>query len=509
MSGPAAAEPSGSIGQRVAVGAVWLVAWRMFTRGLGLISTLVLARILVPDDFGLIAMATTFAGAVDALSELGLADALVRRREADRRLYDTAFTMQAIRGAVTGAVVALGAYPASLLFGEPRLVPVLLVVAALAVAAGFDNIGIVEFRRALRFDMEFRLLLVPRLAQFVVTVAAAWLLQSYWALLLGIAVARLGRLAMTYVVHPYRPRLALSGWRELIGFSLWTWAASLATLAWDRGDAFILGPALGPAALGVYLLAAEIAVLPVTELVGPATRALFPGFAAAQHRGSDTVAAVLPVTVALMLLVTPLAIGISATSGYLVAGLLGPRWEEARPLIAVLAWVCAASPLSWVCATVLISSGNVRENFVAIGCAAVVKALLMLAAARTGRLDLAACAGVGSVLAESALFFWRLRGRGDTQWRRVLAPLARLAASSAVVIALLHASGLGWRPVTLAPVPALLLGVPLGAGSVALFAACHGALWWLAGRPEGPESRVGGMASHLLGILVGRLRRAR
>ena len=499
----AAAEVSGPIGQRVAVGAAWLVAWRMVTRGLGLVSTLVLARILVPADFGLIAMATTFAAAVDALSELGLADALVRRREADRRLWDTAFTMQAIRGVVTGAVVAAGAYPASLLFGEPRLVPVLLVVAALAVAGGFDNIGIVEFRRSLRFDMEFRLLLVPRVAQFAVTVAAALLFQSYWALLLGIAVARLGRLAMTYVVHPYRPRLALSGWRELVGFSFWTWALSIAYLALERGDAFILGPALGPAALGVYLIAAEIAVMPITEIMAPATRALFPGFAAAHHRGTDTFAAVPSVAATLLLLIVPLSIGVSATSGHVVTGLLGPSWDAARPLIAVFAWLCVMSAVNGVCSTVLMAHGRVRQTFSVIACSAALRAGVMLVAAQTQRLDLAAYAALACVLAELLLFLRLLRRCGDPRWRGSRGVLARILASGVLVVAALLASGLGWQRVDLPPWSALLTGIALGAATMALFALLQAALWWLAGRPDGPERRV----MHLIGGSVSSLRR--
>ena len=71
--------PTGSIGNRTVISAGWLVAWRMVTRALGLISTLLLARILVPADFGLIAMATVFSTSVAAMSELGVSDALIRR----------------------------------------------------------------------------------------------------------------------------------------------------------------------------------------------------------------------------------------------------------------------------------------------------------------------------------------------------------------------------------------------------------------------------------------------
>ena len=113
--------------------------------------TLVVARILVPADFGLVAMATAFSQSVDAFSEVGLRDALVRHPEEASGFYDTAFTMQVVRGFLTCAVVALAAPFAGYWFGEPRLGSILLVLAALAAASGFENIAIAEFRRNFRF----------------------------------------------------------------------------------------------------------------------------------------------------------------------------------------------------------------------------------------------------------------------------------------------------------------------------------------------------------------------
>src|SRR5688572_11834610 len=83
----------GSLSLRAAKGAGWVIAWRIATRNIGLLSILILARLLTPDDFGLVAIATGFIAAVDALSALGVQDALVREAKLDRELYDTAFTM--------------------------------------------------------------------------------------------------------------------------------------------------------------------------------------------------------------------------------------------------------------------------------------------------------------------------------------------------------------------------------------------------------------------------------
>ena len=146
-----------SLIRQTAIGATWMMAWRMVTRFLGLASTLVLARVLMPADFGLVAMATTFGAAVEALSQLGLQDALVRHRDGER-LMDTGFTLQLGRGLATGVVVAASAPAAAWWFTEPRLIPILMILAATSVVAGAENIGIIVFRRDMRFDKQFALL---------------------------------------------------------------------------------------------------------------------------------------------------------------------------------------------------------------------------------------------------------------------------------------------------------------------------------------------------------------
>ncbi len=507
MSSNADARP-GSISNRTVIGAGWMVAWRMVTRALGLVSTLVLARILVPADFGLIAMATSFSASVGALSELGVGEALVRRQENERGHYDTAFTMQAVRGTLTGAIIAAGAWAASDWFNEPRLLPVMFVLAALATTSGFENIGIVEFRRSLRFDMEFRLLFLPRIVGFCTTVTMAWLLRSFWALLIGITASQLTRVAMTYVVHPFRPRLALSHWRDLVGFSFWSWASSLVSLLWDRLDAFVLGPVLGPAKLGIYMIAGEIAVMPITELVSPASSALFPGLSMAQQRGTNPVGLVFSVTSAMLLIVVPLTIGVSATSGYVVAALLGPNWEAARPLIAIFVWLCIMSPFSLVCMTVLKATGAIRQHFVAIAGAVAFKVPVLYGVLQTGvRLEVAAAAAIACTAVECGLFLRQLRGRGGTRWRESIGGLLRITASGAFVTGVLVVSGLGWQPVSMASVPALLVGGTIGFATILLFAAAQLALWWGSGCPEGPEHRIVGLVTEALKSLKARKQR--
>ena len=487
------AEPGAgqSIAQLAAIGAGWLIAWRMMTRMLGLVSTLVLARLLVPGDFGLIAMATTFVAAVDSLSAMGIQDALVRRETNDRHMLNTAFTLQLLRALLTALVIFAAAIPVSQWFGEPRLLPIMLILGGVSAVGGLENIGVAEFRHGLRFDKEFRLLFMPRISSVVVTIGCAVVFRSYWALLAGVLTAKLLRLIMTYVAHPFRPRLSLRCWRDLVGFSFWSWASSLAYLIWDRVDLFIYGPILGTTTLGIYLLAEEIAVLPVTELVVPAAAALFAAVARAQDRGQDSIAMAVPIALTLALVTIPLAIGISATSGYAVASLLGPKWQAARPLISIFSVICVFAPFGFVSTTILVARGYVRRAFFGIVLASATKlVVLSIMSSVTTRPELFAYAGLGLTALQAVYFHLQLNSAQRIDLAPMVRPTMRLLAAALATVTVLFLTGLGWQPTDLSGVAALAVGIALGLATLVFFGAVQIAMWWLHGWPAGPESRL-------------------
>ena len=124
---------TGNLLKKTAGGAGWTIGWCAATRGMGFISTLVLARILVPADFGLVALAMSFSRAIDVLGEIGVQERLIRATRSDPYAYHTAFTINPIRGLVTAAVIALLAEPFAKFFDDPRLNSVVLLLALVMV----------------------------------------------------------------------------------------------------------------------------------------------------------------------------------------------------------------------------------------------------------------------------------------------------------------------------------------------------------------------------------------
>ena len=312
------------------------MAWRLGMRLLGLTSTLVLVRLIEPADFGIIALATSFMQTIDGMLTLGIEEAIIREAAPGRAFYDTAFTLNLLRGLSATLLVAAFAYPAANFFNDRRLGPILLFVACLPALDGLANIGAVDFRRNFAFQKEFAIMVLPKLCGMLAAICAAAMLHSYVAMLVGIGMNRTLRVVMSYIMHTYRPRLSLTAWRELSGYSAWTWLLSLAVLVRDRSDSLLLGRLMNTSAVGFYSVGAEVAALPTTELIEPLGRAAFSAFAAGRQQNPHVGETFLRLIGSAALLTLPAGVGLSLVAAPLVALALGHGWEQAVPVLRIL-----------------------------------------------------------------------------------------------------------------------------------------------------------------------------
>jgi lipopolysaccharide exporter len=324
------------INNRMAIGMVWMVAARLFDRSIGIVSTLFLARLLVPGDFGLVAMATALGGMLDLLGSFSFDMALIQKKDAERRHYDTVWTFNVLFGLATSCGLLLLTQPAAAFYHEPRLEGVMQVLALSYAIGAFANAGVVSFRKDLQFRQEFLLIFWRRVATFIPTLVAAWILRSYWALLMGMVLGRLVNVILSYTMNAYRPRFSFAATRELFHFSKWMLLNNALAFLRHDGCTFMIGKIFGSSTLGIYALSYEISNLPSSELVAPINRVSFPGYA--QLREPALIAkSYCKLLGMIALLIFPMGVGIAAVAEPLVLTLLGAQWREAIPLIAILA----------------------------------------------------------------------------------------------------------------------------------------------------------------------------
>ena len=470
---------------RTARGAGWVMAWRLGMRVLGLISTLVLVRLIQPADFGIIALATSFMQTIDGMLTLGTEEAVIREATPGRTFYDTAFTLNLLRGVSVGVLVAGAAFPAAAFFSEPRLGPILLFVACLPVLDGFANIGAVDFRRDFAFHKEFAIMVLPKLCGIVAAITAAVLLHSYIAMLFGMGVNRVLRVVMTYVMHPYRPALSLKSWRGLAGYSAWTWLLSIAILIRDRSDSLLLGRLMNTAAVGFYSVGAEIAALPTTELIEPLGRAAFSGFSAGRQQKSDPAETFRRLIGCAALLTLPAGVGLSLVAAPLVALAFGPGWEQAVPVLRILSLSFTIMVFGHL-SLHLLSAHALLGRLVGItltGAAARV-ALLALLIPGLGLTGAAIGAAAGMALEQLLTVATALR-RFHVHPGTLLTAVWRPVLAAVAMAAVVAGTGAGWSNDS-----SILTLAEAVASGAAVYIAVLAASWAFAGQPAGAETDV-------------------
>ncbi|MEO6322301.1 MAG: lipopolysaccharide biosynthesis protein, partial [Polaromonas sp.] len=349
-------------GGQIARGAAWMMGFKLLDKSVGLISTLVLARVLTPADFGLVAMATAVVAMLELMGAFGFDTALIQRQNTERKHYDTAWTFNVIFGVCIATLLMLLAGPAAGFYREPRLELMLPALAVGAFIGGLENVGTVAFRKELNFSMEFKFLLAKRLAAFAVTVSLALTYRSFWALIAGTVTGKLMAVFISYRLHPYRPRLTLAARADLLHFSKWIFISNLLNFFHSRSTDFILGRTVGSHGLGIYNIAAEIAVMPSTELIAPINRAIYPAYSRLATVPDKLHERFLEVFGIISVIAFPGAVGLYCLSNLVVSLLLGSQWMESVPIMQILGLAGLVGALQSNMYLVILAMGQPKAN---------------------------------------------------------------------------------------------------------------------------------------------------
>ncbi len=463
-------------------GSVWMVFMRWAMRGIGLVSTIVLARILSPEDFGLVAMTVAAMQILIVLfSESGFRLALIRAPEPTRQHYDTAWTLSLALAAGVSVLMLLSAPLVAGYFEEPLAAELMRILALVPLLQGLESIRTVDLQKHLRFSADFRFNVVVKLASFVATLGLALWLQDYRALVWGMVAGAAARLLVSYAVAPHLPRPSLAHGRDLAGFSLWVLFSQLGEHATDLADRLIAGRLFGAETVGFYHVASELAVAPARELTVSVARALQPVYALLTDDPPELGRKYLVVLGVVAAISLPPALGLALVAGDAVTLVLGEKWASSAPLVAWLAPAFALHYLTRTNYTVLHILGRARlASLLRWPLVAGIAGAMALGGSHYGIEGVAA----GRFFALLAFMPWPflVAGRlvGLTPVDFAWALWRPLAASGvmALAVALAHQEQLD---------AVLRLALDVGVGAAA-YTLSSFALWLLAGRPEGVES---------------------
>ena len=475
---------SGQAARHLGRGAAWMIAMRWAVRLIGVVSTIILARLLTPGDFGIIAIAMIVVALIEVLAESGQKLAIVRHAEDSRDIYDAAWTLSVLQGICLAAIIVAAAPAAELFFDEPRARDVILLVALRPLLMGFSNIGLVAFQKELNFRREFQYRVLGKMVAFVVTVGLAYMLRSYWALAIGVVVGALAEVILSYVVHPFRPRLSFKRVGELMSFSLHILVQSVMSFGMQRTDELVVASVSGTASVGHYAVAGNLATAPTQELIVPMVRALHPIYARLAPQPEmlrDTYLLVVGLTLSLGL---PAATGLAIVADDLVPLLLGERWVSA---IGIVQWLALAGGFMLIANTSMTMLNAVGRE----------KPVTNLSWLRLGVL-------VPALIAAGALGETETVALTRCAVALLSIPVFLAVGSRHVGCGWGHMFGVAWRPILAVAAMCVaieLLNDALGASHLirvigqvlvggAVYAAVHWSCWFLSGGGPGPERFV-------------------
>ena len=348
---------------RVAKGAAWILGAGLFARLLGFVNTIVVARLLVPEDIGLVAVATVAMQLLQGFSDIGVSQAVVKFQNADRDELDTLFTFSAARGLLIGVILACLAPVMVNVYSEPRMLWVFLGVAAFPVLTGFINPCFYEFERDLRFSKEFISTVVTKFIGVVVSVGVAFYFRTYWAIILGMVVGGGMKLFLSYAMRPYMPRVSMAAFSKVMGFSGWLTGVSFVAALNNKLDIPILARLMGSGSAGVYFLGTQMTELVTSQIALPLTRAIYPGLSSLQSNTDRMRKAYLNGVAALGAFALPAAFGLSFIAEDFTMLVLGEQWLEAIPVIQALAPVIGLQSLFYATQSYAIALGKTRLVF--------------------------------------------------------------------------------------------------------------------------------------------------
>ena len=321
-------------------GSLWSFGMNSFQQILVLTRLIILARLLLPSDFGILDIAVLTIYGLDVFSQTGFQQALVHKRSDITSDLNAVWTVLAIRGVLLFIVLFMMAPFIADFFGTPEATPVLQVIGISLILQGLTNLGTIFFLKDLDFRKQFIFKFSGVLADFIVSITAVLILQNVWALVFGLIAKDLTLLVMSYIVHPYRPRLNfdLRKVRDLSNYGIWILVSSALIFLLIQGDDILVGKVLGITALGFYQMAYGFSNAPSTEISQIISQVAFPVYAKLQDDMVQLRDLFLR-TLKLTSLFSFVLIGflVAMASDFTVV-FLGNNWAPIIPLIQILAW---------------------------------------------------------------------------------------------------------------------------------------------------------------------------
>jgi O-antigen/teichoic acid export membrane protein len=351
--------------RRIASAGLWSTIDIVARQGVLFAVSIILARLLMPADFGIIALLTFFSSLSIVFVQGGLSTALIQRQETSREEESSVFWWNLLASLLFAALLVAIGPAVSRFYGYPVLAPLMLLAAAQVVLSALGAVQTALLTRSLRFADLTKAGLASTIVAGAAGVGAALLGWGVWALAIQVATMAAVNSLVLWWVSDWRPsfHFRLRTIRHLLAFGSWFSLSSALEVLYNQGFALILGKLYGARELGIYNRAASTQLLPTGILAAIIGRLALPLFS---ERAKDPGALRRGLKTALgfaMLVNLPMMTGVALLPDLIIHVLFGEKWLGAAPILAILAWSGLIVPMHVLNLQVILAEGRSSTYF--------------------------------------------------------------------------------------------------------------------------------------------------
>ena len=476
--------------KRTAYASAALLGARLFVKIIDLALILILAWILVPEDFALVAIAMIFIQFTESVTEIPVIQALIRTPTVTNSMLDTAFTISVIRALlVAGLIIAMGPLAMSL-YDEPRLGLLMVFLALSPALRGLVNPKLVMYARRLNYFPEAIIDTLAKIVTACIAIPLALWTESYWSLAIMTVLTPVTMIIGSYIYAPYRPRLSLKEWPVFSDMISWTTVSQFFVAANWQADIFVLGLFAKKDMIGQYSISQTLAGAPFQVLVIPIIRPFIAAFA--ELRTPEAIRpGYLSASSAVVTAVAPVLALVASLAEPIVTLAFNDSWSGASLFLAVISLSAIIQLPSQPVPSVVLALDKARFNALqaAIGLAIKIPCLFIgWHLAGVNGFLIGMLIGVTAWTIAGAFIVRHLIGlRIRDQVFSMMRPFAGMAALATVVYFL--------RPFLNYDTSLLIVATSAMLGATGMLAYCTtvGTLWKLSGEPDGIETMIAGL----------------
>ncbi len=401
----------------------------------------ILARLLRPESFGLIAMAAVIVTVLEMFKDLGLSAATVQREEITHAEVSTLFWVNVGLGVVAGLLMIPLAPLMAWFYHEPQLVGVTLWLGLGFVLSGLSTQHLALLRRQMRFTALAGIQMTAEIAGLTAAIIAAWLGADYWALVIQRLVWAGWLAGGGWIFCGWRPGrpMKLSKVRELLMYGGHITGSNLVSTMVRSLDQILIGWWWGAAPLGLYERAYKILLVPINNLNAPLFTVAMPMLSRLAKQPEQYRRAYLSMVEKLNMVVMPCAALLIAMPDQIVRALFGQQWMGATPIVAWLGVAALYQPIAYTCGWLFMTQDRTREMFWWGIYGSALSAITIVVGLPWGATGVAASFAVGGLVIRLPVLFWMVGRKGPVSAGDMAKSLGPSALASILIVGTLLA----------------------------------------------------------------------